>query len=170
MEESDHSAQKAQFQVAMAQAFLTPIALDWGRVWLVLGQLNAVYSALACEGMTFPPDTFWEPAKDVVHDLISYTMEFLGFFICGGVPALEDLTPDPQALERAENHFLAHEKNDRDILHENLKSLAPSEKFKIQRKIGVAAEAATQLCLELPNARLDFLEIFFRGADQQLRR
>lgn len=169
MEESDHCAQKAQFRVAMAEAFLRP-SVDWGRAWLVLGQLNAVYSALTCEGLRFSMDSYVEPAKDLVSDLISDTLELLGFWIRGGVPTLEDVTPDPEALQRAENHFLAHEKGDRDILEEITKSLPPDQKYKIQRKIGVAAEAATQLCLELPNARLDFLEMFFRQADQQLRR
>ena len=108
---------------------------------------------------------------DLIEDCdVDYALEVLGFFTAGGVPSLEDLTPDPQAVQRAKDYiFLTVAPGDRKILEAMANSLNPHERYQIQRQISVAAEAATQLCLELPHAHLEFLDIYFNAAHQHLR-
>ena len=114
--------------------------------------------------------TFVNPVMDLIEDYdVDYALEVLGFFTAGGVPSLEDLTPDPQAAQRAKDYFLTVAPGDRKILEAMANSLNPHERYQIQRQISVATEAATQLCLELPHAHLEFLDIYFNAAHQHLR-
>ena len=82
MQEADKEALLKQFQMELKRAFLPPMAQDWARVWLVLGQLTAIHKALSCGGMhkNFPMDTFVNPVMDLIVDYADYALEVLGFF------------------------------------------------------------------------------------------
>ena len=49
--------------------------------------------------------TFVNPVMDLIEDYVDYALEVLGFFTAGGVPSLEDLTPAPQAVQRAKDYI-----------------------------------------------------------------
>ena len=105
------------------------------------------------DAQEFPHGHIRQPSHGSHSRLCRLRVRSLRLLHCArGVPSLEDLTPDPQAVQRAKDYFLTVAPGDREILEAMASSLNPRERYQVQRQIGVAAEAATQLCLELPHA------------------